>query len=164
MKQAALMFALVAFTLVACPAKQTPGGSATGIVIGANFDGTPLTVGKGELAGKPIVITYFATWCPPCMAEAPEIAELKQHYGDRVVFLSLTIEPKDTPEIIAEEVPAKGLTFARASDAAWTKLMAMGGMESGTIPAHVFIKADGQVWATIIGGRGVEDAVKAILP
>lgn len=50
--------------LTACPAPTPPppGGQATGMVIGSRFDESPLTVGKGELQGKALVITYFATW------------------------------------------------------------------------------------------------------
>jgi hypothetical protein len=65
MKHAVVILALVAFALAGCPQakpKSVPGGSAVGVVVGSNFDGTPLTIGKGELAGKPVVLTYFATW------------------------------------------------------------------------------------------------------
>jgi hypothetical protein len=56
---------LLALLCVACPAPtppKAPGGNAAGMVIGAEFDGAPLTVGKGDLADKPLVITWFATW------------------------------------------------------------------------------------------------------
>lgn len=58
----------LALLLGACPAgdnKPEPkptGESAAGLVIGTTFDGKPLTVGKGELEGKSVVVTYFATW------------------------------------------------------------------------------------------------------
>jgi len=39
-----------------------PGGDASGMAIGATFEGSPLTVGKGVLEGKAVVIAYFATW------------------------------------------------------------------------------------------------------
>jgi hypothetical protein len=92
------------------------------------------------------------------------LANLKEQYGDKVVFLSLTVEPQDTAEKIAEKVRQPSLTYARASDAAWKKLMTMGGEDAGPIPAHVFMTADGNVSKAIVGGDGVEDAVKAILP
>jgi hypothetical protein len=65
MKHTVVILALFAFALMGCPQptpKPAPGGSAAGMVIGSHFDGAPLTVGKGDLAGKPVVITYFATW------------------------------------------------------------------------------------------------------
>ncbi|MBK6950462.1 MAG: TlpA family protein disulfide reductase [Crocinitomicaceae bacterium] len=30
-----------------------------------------------EFKGKPIVVSFWATWCPPCRAELPELQELK---------------------------------------------------------------------------------------
>ena len=57
---------LCALLFSACPAEHppanVPGGKAAGMVIGSTFDGAPLTIGKGELQGKAVVITYFATW------------------------------------------------------------------------------------------------------
>lgn len=54
---------ILSLLLCACPAPtKAPGGSAAGMVIGAEFDGAPLTIGKGDLADKPVVITWFATW------------------------------------------------------------------------------------------------------
>jgi hypothetical protein len=92
------------------------------------------------------------------------LAHLKEQYGEKVVFLSLTIEPQDTPEKIAEKVRQPGLTYGRASERTWEKLMTMGGEDAGAIPAHVFITANGDVSRAIVGGDGVEDAIKAMLP
>lgn len=93
------------------------------------------------------------------------LARLKREYGDRVAFLSLTVEPQDTPEKIDDKFGAdNGLTFARASEVTWQKLMPMGGEEVGTIPASVFITAEGNVAMAIVGDEGIEEAVKALLP
>ena len=57
---------LTVLLLTGCPvannAPPSPGGQAVGMVIGSTFDGAPLTIGKGELEDKALVITYFATW------------------------------------------------------------------------------------------------------
>ena len=93
------------------------------------------------------------------------LAQLKREYGDRVTFLSLTVEPQDSPTSIEGKLgTSTGLVFARASEAAWQKLMPMGGEEAGVIPAHVLITAKGEVSRAIIGGDGLADAIKALLP
>jgi hypothetical protein len=57
------ILSLFALLILGCPAeKQAPGGNAGGLVVGAEFDGTPLTLGKGAFENKPVVITWFATW------------------------------------------------------------------------------------------------------
>jgi len=41
---------------------------------------------------KPIFINFWATWCPPCIAEMPAIEGLEKEYGDRVHFLLVSNE------------------------------------------------------------------------
>jgi hypothetical protein len=63
-KHTAIALSTLVLLLAACqqPASPPPGGKAEGLVIGSTFDGAPLTVGKGDMQGKAVVITYFATW------------------------------------------------------------------------------------------------------
>jgi thiol-disulfide isomerase/thioredoxin len=39
---------------------------------------------------KPVLINYWATWCPPCRAEMPTLEKLYEQYGDKVNFLLLS--------------------------------------------------------------------------
>ena len=59
------LLVFLALALSACPAPEPPvvsTESVAGLVIGNTFDEVPLTIGKGELADKAVVVTYFATW------------------------------------------------------------------------------------------------------
>jgi thiol-disulfide isomerase/thioredoxin len=58
------------------------------------------TVTKAELAGKVVVIDFWATWCRPCLMELPEIQKLIESYADSkkdvlVVALSQDEEPAE---------------------------------------------------------------------
>jgi len=44
--------------------------------------------------GKVIFINTWATWCPPCLAEMPDINTLYADYKDKVVFLMVTSDHK----------------------------------------------------------------------
>ena len=44
--------------------------------------------------GEVIVINYWATWCPPCIAEMPNFQRVYNDYKGRVVFLFLTTDSK----------------------------------------------------------------------
>lgn len=43
-----------------------------------------------EMKGKPIFMNFWATWCPPCVAEMPDIHSLYQEMKDDVIFVMLS--------------------------------------------------------------------------
>ncbi|WP_445383480.1 redoxin family protein [Robiginitalea sp. IMCC43444] len=60
-----------------------------------NLNGSPLELDIGN--GKVTFLSYWATWCPPCLAELPSIQELYSRYGDRIEFVLITNED---PEVV----------------------------------------------------------------
>jgi thiol-disulfide isomerase/thioredoxin len=56
---------------------------------------------KGELIslkdfrGKFIYLDFMASWCVPCLKELKEISELKKKYGDKVVFISISVDENE---------------------------------------------------------------------
>ncbi len=40
-----------------------------------------------DLRGQPVIVNFFATWCPPCKAELPDFDSAAARYGDRIRFL-----------------------------------------------------------------------------
>lgn len=44
-------------------------------------------VNLDQFKGKVILVNFWATWCPPCIAEMPSFQDLYDDYNDKVVFL-----------------------------------------------------------------------------
>lgn len=45
-----------------------------------------------QVKGEVVLVNLWATWCPPCIAEMPDLQELYNDYGDRVNFMFVTNE------------------------------------------------------------------------
>lgn len=50
------------------------------------------TVSGEELAGRVVLVEFWATWCPPCRGTLGWLGKLKERYGDRLVVLALALE------------------------------------------------------------------------
>lgn len=108
------------------------------------------TVRLSEKFGKPIVINFWATWCPPCKQELPDFDKLCKEYGDRVVFMmvNLTDGYRDTVDGTKRFVSDKGYTFPVYFD---TKDNAASAYNVSSIPQTTFIDAKGNIYTTRIG-------------
>lgn len=58
--------------------------------------------------GKVTFLSYWATWCPPCIAELPSIQELYLDYGHEINFILLTQEDM---EVVQRFMTKKGLNL-----------------------------------------------------
>lgn len=108
------------------------------------------TVRLSDMFGKPVVINFWATWCPPCKRELPDFDRLCREYGDRVVFMmvNLTDGRRDTVDGTKKFVSEKGYTFPVYFD---TGLSGAKAYSVSSIPQTTFIDANGNVFATRIG-------------
>ncbi|MDR2745322.1 MAG: TlpA family protein disulfide reductase [Desulfovibrio sp.] len=60
--------------------------------------------------GKVIAINFFATWCPPCRAEIPEISRAVHEYaGKEVVFIGLSLD--EDPDKVESFVKNMGINY-----------------------------------------------------
>lgn len=100
--------------------------------------------------GKPIVINFWATWCPPCKRELPDFDKLCMEYGDKVVFMmvNLTDGRRDTVDGTKSFVSKNGYTFPVYFD---TEYNGADAYNVSSIPQTTFIDANGNVYTTRIG-------------
>ena len=87
---AAVIFALAATSPVAAgePAPTTGRALATLAQIPlTSRDGTRLLLGSRIAPGKPTLISIWASWCPPCITEAPYLNKLRKELGGKYNFV-----------------------------------------------------------------------------
>jgi cytochrome c biogenesis protein CcmG, thiol:disulfide interchange protein DsbE len=69
--------------------------------------GEPLTL--SQLRGTPVVLNFWATWCPPCRSELPELEAANQRNAGQIAIVGVNqAEPPDVVESFAREMD---LTF-----------------------------------------------------
>ncbi|MGE3956520.1 MAG: TlpA disulfide reductase family protein [Vicinamibacterales bacterium] len=93
----------------AAPVVEEPAETATLALLSEPIDVAPFTVrdvdGKAismaDLRGKVVLVNFWATWCPPCRAEIPDLVKLQEKYKDRLVIIGVSED-----EIPPEEVKA----------------------------------------------------------
>jgi len=59
----------------------------------ALFDDKSNLTNFSDLAGKPIILSFWATWCPPCRAELPELKTINDQYKNQLNVIAVTEEP-----------------------------------------------------------------------
>ena len=62
-----------------------------------------------ELRGAPVVLNFWATWCPPCRAELPELQAAAERYDGEIVIAG--INQAEAPDQVREFAEAMGLGF-----------------------------------------------------
>ena len=103
------------------------------------------TVRFSDLQGKPVLLNFWASWCPPCRQEMPEIvAAYERHKAEGLIVLGVNLQEADSR--IANFASDYGMEFPLVIDRdgdvgeAWR----IGGAFSG-LPSSYFIDATGVV-------------------
>ncbi|AFG36613.1 TlpA family protein disulfide reductase [Spirochaeta africana] len=134
--------------------EQRPG-QTSGIRIGAEAPDFSLAtleavlhnsderVSLADLQGSPTVVNFWATWCPPCRAEFPELVTLQQEFGSeiQVVGINLTHTEQSAQQVAG---------FTSRYDPGFLQLMDTDGMLQArygvrVVPTTFILDSDGRV-------------------
>ncbi|GEQ21802.1 thiol:disulfide interchange protein tlpA [Clostridium butyricum] len=111
-----------------------------------------------DLKGKKVFLNFWATWCPPCKAEMPEIEKLYQETKDSdLVIVAVEIgEPLDTVNSFIDSNKYNFRVLIDPDQTVATKY------NITSIPTSYFIDADGNIVYKHVGGMNI-DQMKAYI-
>lgn len=102
-----------------------------------------------DYLGKPILMIFWATDCPACIQELPELIALHEEYADKgLVMLGVSL-PHDTPSHIKSMREARGLPYTLVWDAQGEISRAFNNVR--VTPTHYLISAEGKIVMRKIG-------------
>jgi len=174
LKEAFVAFALVAVAAVGISkAVQHFGGTAdrarnameADLLDGAAAVDFKLPArGGGEvdlsaLRGKPVLVNFWATWCPPCRDEMPSLSKLAQAF-DPQSFEVVTVSVDDGWEPIEKFLAGSKITFRVALDEG-AKISRTYG--TSKLPESYLIDKDGKLRLKFVGPRNWMDPNVATL-
>ena len=102
------------------------------------------TVSLSDFNGKPVVINFWATWCPPCKSELPYFENMFKKYGEQVEFMmvNLTDGVQETADSVNEFIEESEYTFPVYLDTEYSAAVAYG---TYSIPVTVFVDGEGNL-------------------
>lgn len=112
--------------------------------------------------GKAVFLNFWASWCPPCQLEMPEIERLAAALPPGTEILTVNMTSQETsPSVVAPFLEEKGYTFPVALDPQGT---AGDAYQVISLPTSLFINPEGIITTRINGPltyRAMSDYLKA---
>jgi thiol-disulfide isomerase/thioredoxin len=125
-------------------------------------------VSLADYAGKALMIDFWATWCPPCRAELPNLVAVYNEYNSKgfdVLSVSLDYGQRTPMEAYTKWIDSAGMKWRHIYDGtAWnTELVRR--FYVGSIPAPFLVGKDGSLVAMgdALRGQRLAETVKAAL-
>lgn len=115
-----------------------------------------------QYIGKtPMLVEFWATWCPNCKELEPTLIDAAKKYGNRVKFVGVAVSVNESPERVKAFVAKHGLPGDQYFD---TKGNATGAYDAPATSYVVVIDKAGKVVYTGLGGKqDLEGAIKKAL-
>lgn len=156
----------IATSIAAPHAAAQVGGIAVGVMAppigtletltGTSFDLTSV-VGK-----RPVVIEFWATWCPLCKKIEPQLQAARMKYGERITFLGIGVPENQTPERQQQFVTERQLSGTYLFDRDHVASKAFQVPHTSYV---VVLDPSGKVVYTGVGGdQNIDEAIRRAFP
>jgi cytochrome c biogenesis protein CcmG/thiol:disulfide interchange protein DsbE len=104
------------------------------------------SVSLSQFLGHPVIINFWASWCPPCRAEMPALQYASSQFTGKITFVGLDTQDEASAGLAFAH--SRGVTYPLASDNAqvWSAYGVYG------LPTTFFLSADGRIVGKQVGG------------
>lgn len=97
-----------------------------------------------DFRGKPLIVNFWATWCPPCREEIPEFIDMQKQYADNnLQIVGIAIEDRNSVNEFAKTMPFN-YPILIAEDGGMSLSQQLGNVV-GAVPFTVVADANGQI-------------------
>ena len=159
-----LLFFLLFFGFLGCDKKADTNREAPDFTL-ADLSGSSISL--HEFRGSPVLLDFWATWCPPCRRSIPELVELQRKYRDRgLVILGISLDDPsqvNDQSLSAFKEQAKiNYPIMRATQKVVQDYF---GDSPISIPTLFMVNRKGRIVDVFVGFRpgAVEDSLKKII-
>ncbi|HEX2926825.1 MAG TPA: TlpA disulfide reductase family protein [Ruminiclostridium sp.] len=123
---------------------ESPGGKAIAFSL-LDTDGKKVSL--DDFKGKYVYLNFFATWCPPCRAEMPDIERVYQEYKNKNLVV-LAVNLGEDSKTVKDFFTQNDLSFKALLDSNRSIAQKYG---ISAIPVSIFIDRQGNIAAKKVG-------------
>ena len=160
--------AVLVLALVGSRRASAQDGQDMGIALGAttppvviqDLDGRPANLGA-MIGKKPLLVEFWATWCPLCAALMPQLDSAYARYHDKVAFVSVAVAVNESPASVRRHLAKEPHAFLFLWDANGSAVRAFQAPSTSYI---VLLDASGKVVYTGLGeDQDIEAALRRVI-
>jgi thiol-disulfide isomerase/thioredoxin len=154
---AALLLALPSYAAGQDDVVGIPVGTVPPAVTIQDLDGKPVDLARW-IGKKPVIIEFWATWCPICAELLPRMEAAQKRFGDRVEFLVVAVAVNQSPGTVRRHLARHPMPFTFLWDANGSATRAF---QAPTTSYVAVLDARGIVVYTGVGAdQDIEGALK----
>lgn len=110
------------------------------------------TVKLSDFRGEKVMLNFWATWCPPCRAEIPDMQKYHEKHDGVILAVNLT-ETEKSPSNVDSFVEEYGVTFKVLSD---KETVVANMYNASALPTSYLIDSNGKIHNIAIGPLNYE--------